>query len=290
MQQIKIGSRDSQLAIVQAKEVMAVLGRGVLVTMKTKGDRILDRTLDQVGGKGLFVKELDTALMTHQIDFAVHSLKDVPLDVPDTIPILAYTKREDPRDVLVLPTSGVWDMSKPIGCTSARRRVQLQKLFPECTVEPIRGNVLTRLQKLDDGVYGALVLAAAGLHRLGLSNRITRYFSTEEMIPAAGQGIIAVQGRAGEWEAETKLLDNSDAHTCALAERAFVRTLNGGCFSPITAYAEVQETMIHLRGLYVSPMGVTVSGDLYGSRNDPIELGKSLAYLLKQQAEGTVEL
>lgn len=290
MQQIKIGSRDSQLAVAQAKEVIIALGRGQLVAMKTKGDRILDRTLDKVGGKGLFVKELDTALMSRQIDLAVHSLKDVPLDVPEDIPIVAYTKREDPRDALVLPTSGVWDTSKPIGCASARRRVQLQKLFPECTIEPVRGNILTRLQKLEDGSYGALVLAAAGLRRLGLSNRISRYFSTEEIVPAAGQGILAVQGRAGEWETEIKLLDDPDAHTCALTERSFVRTLDGGCFSPIAAYAEVQEAIIHLRGLYVSPTGTMVSGDLYGSRNDPIELGKSLAYLLKQQAERTVEL
>ena len=290
MQQLKIGSRDSELAVAQAKEVITALGNGVLVTMKTKGDQILDRTLDKIGGKGLFVKELDTALMTRHIDLAVHSLKDVPLDTPDNIPILAYTKREDPRDVLVLPTSGAWDTSKPIGCTSARRRVQLQKLFPECVIEPIRGNVLTRLRKLDDGVYGALVLAAAGLRRLGLSNRIARYFSTEEIVPAAGQGILAVQGRAGEWEAEAKILDDPDAHICALTERSFVRTLDGGCFSPIAAYAEIQEDIIHLRGLYVSLTGTITTGDLYGSKNDPIELGKSLAYLLKQQAERTVEL
>ena len=165
---IKVGSRDSKLAVVQAEEVCRALGDCELITMKTLGDMILDKTLDQVGGKGLFVKELDRALADRRVDLTVHSLKDVPMEQPAGLPLVAYTKREDARDALVLPQSGAWDKSKPIGCSSARRRVQLAALFPETPVKPVRGNVLTRLEKLDRGEYGALVLAAAGLHRLGL--------------------------------------------------------------------------------------------------------------------------
>ncbi|RHT45864.1 hydroxymethylbilane synthase, partial [Butyricicoccus sp. AM29-23AC] len=192
---IKVGSRDSRLAVVQAEEVMRRLGECELVTMKTTGDKILDRTLDKVGGKGLFVKELDRALAAGEVDLTVHSLKDVPMEQPDGLPLIAFPKRADARDALVLPENGNWDREKPIGCSSARRRVQLSRLFPGIEVKPVRGNVQTRLRRLDSGEYGALVLAAAGLHRLGLENRISRYFSPEEMLPAAGQGILAVQAR-----------------------------------------------------------------------------------------------
>ena len=168
---IKVGSRDSRLAVVQAEEVMRRLGECELVTMKTTGDKILDRTLDKVGGKGLFVKELDRALAAGEVDLTVHSLKDVPMEQPDGLPIIAFPKRADARDALVLPEDGSWDMEKPIGCSSARRRVQLARLFPGIEVKPVRGNVQTRLRRLDSGEYGALVLAAAGLHRLGLENR-----------------------------------------------------------------------------------------------------------------------
>ena len=161
---IKVGSRDSRLAVVQAEEVMRRLGECKLVTMKTTGDKILDRTLDKVGGKGLFVKELDRALAAGEVDLTVHSLKDVPMEQPDGLPLIAFPKRADARDALVLPEDGSWDREKPIGCSSARRRVQLARLFPGIEVKPVRGNVQTRLRRLDSGEYGALVLAAAGLH------------------------------------------------------------------------------------------------------------------------------
>ena len=173
MEPIKIGSRDSRLAVVQAEEVMRALGSCTLITMKTTGDMVLDRTLDQVGGKGLFVKELDRALAERRVDLTVHSLKDVPMEQPEGLPLVAFTTREDARDVLVLPAGATeLDRSKPIGCSSARRRIQLARLFPDCEVRPVRGNVQTRLRKLDSGEYGALVLAAAGLHRLGLEDRM----------------------------------------------------------------------------------------------------------------------
>ena len=284
---IKVGSRDSKLAVVQAEEVCRALGDCELITMKTLGDMILDKTLDQVGGKGLFVKELDRALADRRVDLTVHSLKDVPMEQPEGLPLVAYTKREDARDALVLPQSGAWDKSKPIGCSSARRRVQLAALFPEIEVKPVRGNVLTRLDKLDRGEYGALVLAAAGLHRLGLEGRITRYFSPDEIIPAAGQAILAVQGREGELAEEVKKLDDADAHDCATAERSFVKTLGGGCFAPVAAYAETEGAYLHLRGLYVTEdERASARGAVTGLRIEAEALGRTLALQLRQQAEG----
>lgn len=284
---IRVGSRDSRLAVVQAEEVCRALGDCKLITMKTTGDKILDRTLDKVGGKGLFVKELDRALADGRVDLTVHSLKDVPMEQPDGLPLVAFTRREDARDALVLPESGVWDKTKPIGCSSARRRVQLKALFPHIDVQPVRGNVQTRLAKLDSGAYGALVLAAAGLHRLGLQSRISRYFSPDEILPAAGQGILAVQGRAGELEQAAQMVDDADARDCAAAERSFVQTLGGGCFAPVAAYAETQGDILHLRGLYVSADEQRMArGAVTGRRAEAVSLGRTLALQLKAQAEG----
>ena len=204
MSVIRVGSRESRLAVIQSELVMEAIRAACpgaeleLVTMKTTGDKILDRTLDQVGGKGLFVKELDAALLESRVDLTVHSLKDLPMEPHPGLPVAAYPRRADPRDVLVLPEGETeWDRSRPVGCASLRRKLQLEALFPGVEVRPVRGNVLTRLNKLDRGEYGALVLAAAGLERLGLAGRIARYFSVEELLPAAGQGILAVQVRAG---------------------------------------------------------------------------------------------
>nr|WP_300186328.1 hydroxymethylbilane synthase [uncultured Agathobaculum sp.] len=284
---IRIGSRDSRLAIVQAEEVCRALGDCELITMKTTGDMVLDKTLNQVGGKGLFVKELDRALADGRVDLTVHSLKDVPME-QDGLPLVAFTRRADARDALVLPESGVWDKTKPIGCASARRRVQLKALFPDIDVQPVRGNVQTRLAKLDSGAFGALVLAAAGLHRLGLKNRISRYFSPDEIIPAAGQGILAVQGRAGELEDAARLVDDADARDCAAAERSFIQTLGGGCFAPVAAHAEVQGDTLHLRGLYVTADETHMArGAVTGRRAEAVSLGRTLALQLKHQAEGT---
>ena len=202
---IVIGSRESALAVIQSRMLMDYLAEAhpeletELLTMKTTGDRILDRTLDQVGGKGLFVKELDLALRHGRADLTVHSLKDVPMDLPEELPLVCFSRREDPRDALVLP-QGCTELAPgaAIGSSSARRALQLRTLFPGHEIRPVRGNLQTRLRKLDAGEYGALVLAAAGLKRLGLEGRIARYFEPEEIIPAAGQGILAVQGRAGE--------------------------------------------------------------------------------------------
>ena len=183
---LRIGSRESRLAVIQSRMVMEAIAKAEpaaeleLVTMKTTGDKILDKTLDKIGGKGLFVRELDQALREGKVDFTVHSLKDMPMEVPEDLPLAAFSSREDPRDVLVLP-EGVTelDVSKPIGCSSRRRQLQLKLLFPDMDIQPVRGNVQTRLTKLEAGQFSALVLAAAGLKRLGLEGRISRYFTTE---------------------------------------------------------------------------------------------------------------
>ena len=289
---IRIGSRESALAVIQSQMVMDAIARTVpdaeleLVTMKTTGDRILDKTLDQIGGKGLFVKELDQALRDGRADFTVHSLKDMPMEVPEDLPLAAFSKREDPRDVLVLP-EGVTELdpAKPIGCSSRRRQLQLKELFPDMDIRPVRGNVQTRLKKLQDGEFSALVLAAAGLKRLGLEDRISRYFSPEEMLPAAGQGILAVQTRQGVDTACLAAVHDPDAACCALAERAFVRALDGGCSSPVAAYAVAEGETLTLTGLYVSPDETVVrKGSLSGPRTAAETLGETLADKLKKGA------
>lgn len=283
---IRIGSRESKLAVIQSKIIMEQISKThpeielELITIKTTGDKILDRPLDKIGGKGLFVKELDLALLEGRIDLSVHSLKDMPMEQPEGIPILAYSKREDPRDVLVLPQDAQEiDSSKPIGSSSPRRRLQLAELFPGQEVKSIRGNVQTRLAKLEQE-YGALVLAWAGLYRLGLENRASRIFSTEEMIPAAGQGILAVQGRAGEDLSFLKEVDDLPARRAALAERAFVRALGGGCSEPVTAYAHQEGTVFRLTGMD----GEGHKMEMEGKWDDPEGLGYRLAEKIRRKA------
>ena len=285
MNTIKLGSRDSKLAVIQTEMVMKSISVPCeLITMKTTGDMILDKTLDKIGGKGLFVKELDRALAMKTVDFTVHSLKDMPMEQPPGLPIVAYSKREDPRDALVLARGLTkLDLSLPIGCASARRRVQLQRLFPQADIRPVRGNVQTRLRKLDAGQYGALVLAAAGLHRLGVDDRIHHYFSPDEIIPAAGQGIIAVQGREGEDFSCLAKFSNADARDCALAERSFTRTLNGGCSAPVAAYAELTGDVIRIIGMYVNEDETIVRfGSCKGERKQAEQLGAQLARRLQR--------
>ena len=286
---MKFGSRDSELAVIQAELLMDPIRDAYphvsveLVTMKTTGDKILDRTLDQIGGKGLFVKELDQALRDGRVQFTIHSLKDVPMETPDDLPLVAFSAREDPRDCLVLP-QGVekLDTAKPIGCASKRRQLQLKALYPKMEIRPIRGNIQTRLAKLDAGEYSALVLAAAGLKRLGLEDRIYKYFTVEEILPAAGQGILAVQAKRGTDCTCLKIINNMDTAWCALAERAFVRTLNGGCSSPVAAYAVIEDGLLTLTGLYVSPDGSVVrKGDIIGNPQQAAVLGEVLAQHLK---------
>lgn len=290
-QKIRIGSRESRLAVAQTRQVMDYIQeqhphiRQELVTMETTGDRRLDVTLDQIGGKGLFVKELDKALAEGRIDLAVHSLKDMPMEESPRIPIVGYSLREDVRDVLVLPRQvKSWNGTGVIGCSSFRRRLQGERLFPQARFRSIRGNVLTRLEKLDQGEYDALILAAAGLKRLGLEERISRYFRVDEILPAAGQGILAVQGRSGM---DYHFLDgygNRETACIARAERAFVRYLDGGCTSPVAAYGEAEDGRLRLRGLYyIEEKKDYVIGSREGQLEEAEAIGTGLARELQDR-------
>lgn len=282
---VVIGSRESLLAVVQSEMVRDYIRErnpgleAEILTMKTTGDRILDQVLEKIGGKGLFVKELDRALAERRSDLSVHSLKDVPMELPEELPLIGFSRREDPRDVLVLPEGKTEiDFSKPVGCSSRRRMIQFQRLYPGARFATIRGNVQTRLRKLDEGQFSATILAAAGLKRLGLERRISRYFSVEEMIPAAGQAILAVQGRAGEDYSFLEGYTDPSAKACALAERAFVRRLGGDCSTPVAAYARTEGGEIILCGLYFDEeSGRLFEGQETGSPNDPEQAGIRLA-------------
>lgn len=294
MKKVVIGSRGSRLAVVQSEMVQDYIERanpGIqveILTMKTTGDRILNQSLEKIGGKGLFVKELDIALMEKRSDLSVHSLKDVPAELPENLPLIGFSRREDPRDVLVLPQGETEiDFSKPVGCSSRRRMIQFKRLYPQAVFETIRGNVQTRLRKLDKGMYGATIFAAAGLKRLGLEDRISRYFTTDEMIPAAGQAILAVQGRAGEDYAFLEGYSDASAETCALAERAFVKRLGGDCSTPAAAFAEIKEEKLLLRAMYLDDeSGRLHRGRIWGSLNEPEEAGKRLADTFLEEARG----
>lgn len=293
-QKIRVGSRESKLAVAQTRQVMEYIERThpkicqELITMETTGDRRLDVTLDQIGGKGLFVKELDKALLDGRIDLAVHSLKDMPMEESDRIPIVRYSPRADVRDVLVLPRNkGGWDGMGVIGCSSFRRRLQGQRLYPHAVFKNIRGNVLTRLEKLDQGEYDALILAAAGLLRLGLKERIFRYFTVEEILPAAGQGILAVQGRQGMDYGFLEGYGDWETACIARTERAFVRELDGGCTSPVAAYAEVKRGILYLRGLYyIEEKQDYVIGCQEGNPEDGEDIGIRLARRLRASYGG----
>ena len=290
---VVIGSRESKLAVLQSQMVKDYIVSKYpeidveILTMKTTGDKILDRTLDKIGGKGLFVKELDRALLEGRSQLSVHSLKDMPMEISEKLPILAFSKREDVRDVLVLPKDcETLEPSKPIGCSSLRRKLQLKEIYPDMQVKSIRGNLQTRLEKLDNGEYSALVLAAAGLKRLGLENRISRYFDTEEMIPAAGQGILAVQGMDGLDYEFLEGYDDLQARQAATAERAFVKYLNGGCTSPVAAYGEIENGQLKLTGLYYEEeTGHYLKGSKIGSLSETEKLGISLAKELQEKCK-----
>ena len=283
---IRVGSRASRLAVIQSEIVMNQIEeacpgvRTELITMKTTGDKILDKTLDQIGGKGLFVKELDEALRSGEVDLTVHSLKDLPGVIPEDLPLTAFSHREDPRDVLVFPAGkDEIDISLPIGTSSLRRSLQIKELIPGANTAPIRGNVETRLRKLDEGQYSALVLAAAGLKRLGLEGRISKYFSPEEMIPAACQGIMGIQTRAGTDSDLINKINDSDSERCALAERAYVKAIGADCGSPDTAFAQIKEDKMTIMGLRYDPERKTVVKDsISGSASEAEALGRELAY------------
>jgi hydroxymethylbilane synthase len=287
---IRVGSRDSALAVIQAQIVIdAVKEKNrtlnfEVVTIKTKGDTILDKSLDTIGGKGLFIKELEIALADCCIDIAVHSYKDMPYEETDGLPVVALSEREAPFDALVLP-DGIdkLDNSKPVGCSSLRRTIQFARLYNGFEISPVRGNVPTRLSKLDNGEYSALILAQAGLNRLSLQHRVSRVFTVDEMIPSASQGILAVQGRKGE---DYSYLDNfhsRESEIVSKAERQFLKTLGGGCSSPVAVYRKIQKRELLLTGMYVDADGNIETGKISGDINKSELLGEALALRLKEK-------
>lgn len=290
---IRFGSRKSALAVAQTRILMDAVAAAhpelevELVTMTTTGDvnmKPFSEASDKFGIKGLFTQELEEALKSEEIDIAVHSLKDVPMYANEELPIVAYSARGDARDAFVLP-DGVKEIDEnlPLGCSSARRRIQLAKLFPQLRVEPVRGNVNTRLRKLDEGQFSALVLAAVGLQRVGLGERISRYFTADEMIPAPGQGILACQGRAGESYEYLDAVRCEAAACCARAERGFSAELGGGCTAPVGAYAEIIDGELTLHGFYADEAeGIYREGRACGRPEDAEELARGLARRLRE--------
>lgn len=290
---VRVGSRDSRLAVKQTWLALEGVKEAhpeiefELVTMKTTGDKILDRNLDQIGGKGLFVKELDKALSDGRVDITVHSLKDLPMELPEELPLVGYSKREDPRDVVLVKKGREQDFAYGcIGTSSRRRMEQLKKLYPNATFRGIRGNVQTRLRKLEEEDYTATILAKAGLVRLGMEDCITKTFSVEEVIPAAGQGIVAFQGRKGEDYSYLDCVCDKASFYAATAERSFVKCLDGGCSSPIAAYASVNGEKISLRGLYYHEPAEDFSvGVKEGNVVDAEQIGVALAQELVKKWE-----
>lgn len=251
-----IATRESRLALWQAEHVQALLKQRFsldvgLLGMTTRGDQILDRTLSKVGGKGLFVKELETALEEGRAHLAVHSLKDVPMDLPDGFALAAVLEREDPRDALVsnrYTSLAELPQGAKVGTSSLRRVVLLRALRPDLQIEPLRGNLDTRLRKLDEGQYDAIVLAAAGLKRLGLANRIRAVFDTQDMVPAAGQGALGIEvlADAAPLRAQLAELVHRPTWLAVHAERAVSRALGGSCSMPLAAHAVWHGDMLHL--------------------------------------------
>ena len=257
---LRIATRQSPLALWQANFVKSALEQRFpelsveLVTMVTKGDIILDTPLAKIGGKGLFVKELELALLEGRADLAVHSMKDVPMEFPEGLGLAAICEREDPRDAFVsnqyasleeLPKGAV------VGTSSLRRQCQLMAAYPDLTVKSLRGNVGTRLAKLDNGEYDAIILASAGLIRLGLSERIRSFISTDQSLPAAGQGAVGIETRLNDERVlgYVKALNHQPTAYCVIAERAMNRHLQGGCQVPIGGFAELHNGELHLRAL-----------------------------------------
>lgn len=296
-----IGSRGSQLALWQAnwiKDQLCRAGHDVDIRIiKTTGDKLLDAPLPQSGTKGLFIKEIEEALAAGSIDLAVHSLKDLPTDQPAGLVVAAVPEREDARDVL-LTRDGKRFSELPsgarLGTSSLRRQSQLRRLRSDLELVPLRGNLDTRLRKLDRGDCDALVLAAAGVHRLGLRGRITAYFAPDEMCPAVGQGALAIEIRADALPVAEAVafLDHESTHRAVSAERAMLRALGGGCQVPIAAHAVAEDGRLKLLGVVASPDGSQlIRAGAAGSASDPESLGARVADdLLRQGARRILEL
>ena len=300
---ITIGTRGSQLALWQTNWVKAEIEKRhpgfevEVLIISTKGDRVLDVSLPKLGeqGKGLFTKELEDALFERRVDLAVHSLKDLPTELPAGLHVGAICEREDVRDALVargaitsfneLPKRAV------VGTSSLRRQAQLRAARPDLVIEPVRGNVDTRLRKLDEGKYDAIVLAAAGLHRLGYANRITEHLNEDLVLPAVGQGALAIESRVDDAATAEIIhaLDHEPTRLACQAERAFLKGLGGGCLVPIAANAKIESNKMTLNGLVASPDGSeAIRGHQSGSSHDAEEIGRQLADELLERGAGRI--
>ena len=284
-QKLVIASRESRLAMWQAEHVRARLAalypdcQIEILGMTTRGDQILDKALSQVGGKGLFVKELEVAMAEGRADLAVHSLKDVPMELPEGFTLAAVLEREDPRDAFVsndyqsladLPEGAV------VGTSSLRRQALIAARYPHLKIQPLRGNLDTRLRKLDQGDYAAIILAAAGLKRLGLAARIRNILKTEQSLPAAGQGAMAIEIPAGRADLQAVLAPLNDQITelQVKAERTVSKAFGGSCQIPLAAFAVIDEGKMHLRAMVATPDGTRIAAaDVHGEAGKAVELG-----------------
>ncbi len=286
---IRIATRKSALALWQAEHIAAVLqdmpevSATELLPMSTKGDEILDRSLQKIGGKGLFIKELEIAMQNGEADIAVHSMKDVPAEMPDGFCLAATLLRANHRDALV--TDGGRQLADlphnaRIGSSSLRRQAQLKMLRPDLSIEPLRGNVNTRLAKLENGEYDAIILAAAGLERLQLDHHISHQFSPDEMLPAAAQGVLGIECLENSAELRTILGKLSDPITVqtTTAERTIARVLEASCQSPVAAFATVDNEKLTLTALVAHPDGSkSIRDSIFGDATDAEQLGAALA-------------
>lgn len=294
---VRIGTRKSQLALWQANYIANLINQihGVeveLVKITTSGDKILDVPLAKIGGKGLFVKEIEDAMLKGEIDIAVHSLKDVPTQLPEGLDIIAITEREDPRDAFLstkykslkdLPAGAV------VGTSSLRRKSQIMKMRDDLIINDLRGNVDTRIRKLEEGQYDAIILAYAGLKRLGLDSKASYIFSPQEMIPAVCQGFLGIEARVDD-ERIKKILEpinNQESFIRATAERSFLKTLEGGCQVPLGAYCEIKDDFIHITGFIADLEGKTFIKESLSEKltniNQVKELGQRLANILLEK-------
>ena len=292
---IRIATRKSALALWQANHVADALRplpqvtSVELVPLTTRGDEILDRSLQKIGGKGLFIKELEVAMEAGDADIAVHSMKDVPADMPEGFCIAAILERANPADALVGKNLNDLAQGARVGSSSLRRQAQLMALRPDVRVQPLRGNVNTRLKKLEDGQYDAIMLACAGLERLGLEEHISEIFSPDQMLPAAAQGVIGIECLEGRTELLQilKLLDHAATKTVVTAERTVAKQLQADCQSPVATFGEIDGSTLNLRAMVASPDGRTIIREhVSGPADDPETLGISLSSKLLDMGAG----
>lgn len=297
---IKIGTRGSLLALWQSNWIKSMIeerfpGTEVeLIKIITKGDKILDVPLAKVGGKGLFVKEIEEALLSGAADIAVHSMKDVPTELPDELHIGIITKREDPRDAFVsVKYASLADLPKNgrVGTSSLRRKSQLALIRPDLVIEDLRGNLDTRLRKLDEGMYDAIILASAGLRRLGMADRITAYFDAAEMLPAIAQGAVGIELRKADTDllAGLSFMNDENTSIAVAAERAFLTRLEGGCQVPIGGFGAIENGGLTFTGLIAAVDGSQVLREtVTGELKDATQIGRDMAEKLLAAGGGKI--